>query len=68
VKFHRTPNSRDVPIDDGTPLTNVQPLDEALYDRDETGPMYAVEAEGADGTLHLFADEIDGLDEEETDG
>lgn len=60
--YRKTPGNRDVPIEDGTELVSVEPLGEEFYDRDEVGPMYQVEPANFDGLLHLFADEIDGLD------
>ena len=59
-RYHHTPNSNDVRMPlDRTPLHNVRPMDESLYDKAETGPMFTAEAEGFDGVLHLFADEIE---------
>lgn len=58
-RYHHAPNSNDVrmPVD-GARLFNVQPMGEEFYDKDETGPMFTAEAEGFDGVLHLFEDEI----------
>lgn len=58
-RYHHTPNSNDVRMPlDGAQLFNVEPMGEEFYDKDETGPMFTAEAEGFDGVLHLFADEI----------
>lgn len=39
-------------------LTSVKPLDETMYDREETGPMWAVTVEGFDGVIHVFDNEM----------
>lgn len=62
LTYRHTLNSNDAGRpQDGAVLHNVEPLDEEYYDRGETGPMFTAEAEGFDGILHLFSDEIDGL-------
>ena len=62
-RYHKTPASTDLHIEDGAELYDVEPLDESLYDREETGPMFEAKVEGLHVTVHLFADEIEEVQE-----
>lgn len=44
----------------GAHYTLIGPLDEALYDRDEVGPMFLVRTD-AGHEVHAFADELEGV-------
>lgn len=46
----------DLNVKAGTPIEQIEPLDESLYDKPEVGQMYRGLIDGT--VCHLFADEV----------
>ena len=52
------PDASDLSEHTGKWITDMQPMPESMYDRDETGPMYLIRLDG-DGTIyHAYESEI----------